>query len=75
MLTLSPEGAGITVSKYVHAKSTLLKGTLGCLLAYAERDGPRRLCCCHTGPSFTTVRFLSHAGTQSGDRHFLTASS
>lgn len=37
--SLSPEGAGrklaITMSKYVYAKSTLLKGTAGCLLVYA----------------------------------------
>lgn len=56
LLALSPEGAGITESKYVHAKSTLLKGT-----------------CRHTGPPFTTVMFLSHAGTQCGDRYFLAA--
>lgn len=47
LLTLSPEGAGrkltITMSKYVHAKSTLLKGIVGCLLAGLWPHGPPHL--------------------------------
>lgn len=43
MLTLSPEGAGrkltITQSKYIYAKSVLVKGIVGCLLAYVGEDG------------------------------------
>ena len=43
LLSLSLEGAGrklaIKMSKYVHAKSMLLKGIVGCLLAYVGLHG------------------------------------
>lgn len=72
LLTLSPEGAGkkltITMSKYVHAKSPLLKGIVGCLLAYAVRDGELEVVPWPYSPPFTTVIFLSHVHTHSGDR-------
>lgn len=38
LLSLSPEAVGKMLGKYAHAKSTLLKGIVGCLLAYVGWD-------------------------------------
>ena len=65
LLTLSPEGAGrklaITMSKYVHAKSPLLRGIVDCLLAYTTYTSETP-CWEYICPPFTTVIF-SHVCT------------
>lgn len=70
LLTLSPEGSGISESKYV-PMSTIREGTMACLLACAGvRWGFGPACCDHTSAPFTTVTLLSHVYTQGGDRRF-----
>lgn len=59
LLTLSPEGSGISESKYV-PMATIREETMACLLAYAGvRWGSGSTCCNHTSAPFTTVALLS----------------
>lgn len=77
LLTLSPEGSGFTMSKYVHAKVTPAEGKRGLFVGVCMLRWELGGCVVTTRPPLllTTAIFPSRASVKSGDRCFLTACS